>query len=474
MDSSTKKLLNGSAVYFVGTALTQLVSLMLMRFVTGNITPDEYGFFNLVTTISNLAVPFVTLQIADAVYRFVLKSQNEEERKSYFAVCFVVTVLSIVLTIGIIYGISSWIVPIPHATLVGLYVIANILQTIYHKIVRCMNRNTVFVTGNLIKTTVFLLLEILLISTLNLGVEALLLAHILSICVMLVYSELKVHALKIFDVRALNFAAFTKMIRFSAPLIPNAAFWWLTSSVNNLIVSAKLGMDINGIYSVSGKFSSVLNMVTSVLNMSWQDTAVSEYGKENFGTFLTQTFNSFVKLIFSFVATLLPFIAIILPYMIDPTYYDAIPYTPFLMLAAATSFMSGFMAQIFTGRGKTTPILITSFFGMFTNIVVIFLLIESIGLWAAVFGSLASDCVLLGTRTFMARKEFAKGVDCVGILIVAVMLTVSIVCYLKGSTIINLIWLAASAMITLILNRVFIKNMLSLLFGKFKRKKDSV
>ena len=84
MDTSTKKLLSGSAVYFVGNALTQLVSLLLMRFVTGNITPEEYGFFNLVTTISNLAIPFVTLQVADAVFKFVLKAEDEKEKKEYF------------------------------------------------------------------------------------------------------------------------------------------------------------------------------------------------------------------------------------------------------------------------------------------------------------------------------------------------------------------------------------------------------
>ena len=88
MDKSTRKLLSGSGVYFIGNALTQIISLLLMRFVTGNITPEEYGFFNLVATVSNLAIPFVTLQISDAVYKFVLKSKNEIEKKEYFSICF--------------------------------------------------------------------------------------------------------------------------------------------------------------------------------------------------------------------------------------------------------------------------------------------------------------------------------------------------------------------------------------------------
>ena len=99
MDSSTKKLLSGSMVYFVGNALTQLISLLLMRFVTGNITPEEYGYFNLVATVSNLVIPFVTLQIADAVFKFVLKAEDDRQRKAYFTICFAVCLASVALIV---------------------------------------------------------------------------------------------------------------------------------------------------------------------------------------------------------------------------------------------------------------------------------------------------------------------------------------------------------------------------------------
>lgn len=470
MDNSTKKLLNGSAVYFMGSALTQLVSLLLMRFVTGNIAPEEYGFFNLVTTIANLAVPFLTLQMADAVYRFVLKAENGEEKKSYISVCAGVMIISVALIFVITYGISFFY-SLPHTGLVALYVASYALVTVYQKIVRCLNHNMVFVTGNLIKTTIFLLLEVLLISLLDMGIEALLLAHIISTVVLLLYSEIRVRAYRFVDLRLLRAGTFKKMVRYSAPLMPNAAFWWLTSSVNNVIVSARLGIGVNGIYTVSNKFSSVLNMVTNVLNMSWQDTAVSDYGNAGFGLFLTKTFNSFIKLIFSIVAVLLPFVAVVLPYMIDPSYYGAISYTPFLLLASATSFMSGFMAQIFTGKGKTTTILITSIFGMVANILVVALLIGKIGLWAAVLGSLVSDCVLMCSRTFLARKEFAKGIAYKSFLVIIAMVAVSIWTYFKASVIGNLVWLVISAVIAVILNWEFIKNLLTLLLGRFRHKK---
>lgn len=469
MDQSTKKLLSGSAVYFVGNALTQLVSLLLMRFVTGRITPEEYGFFNLVTTISNLAIPLVTLQIADAVFRFVLKAKNEEDKCTYLTVCYAVSFVSMIAIIGIVFGVSCF-VSVPNTLLVALYAASYAIFGIHQKILRCLGRSDVFVSGNLIKTVIFLGLEILLLSLLDMGIEALLLAHILSILFFLLYAEIRVFSLQYVKPRLLNIKTFCEMARFSIPLIPNAAFWWLTSSVNNVIVSAKLGMDVNGIYSVSNKFTGVLVMVTGVLNMSWQDTAIAAYGDKSFGSFLTKTTNTFVKLIFSAIAVLIPLVFLVIPYMIDETYHSAIAYTPFLLIASGTSSISGFLAQIFTGRGDTKKLPLTSVIAMAGNLLTVFFLISRIGLWAAVCGSLVADVILVVTRLAMTWREFGKGVEYGKYAVVLVMLITSIWLFLRASVIANLIWFLLSAALAVVLNFGFVKDILSIIFSKLLKK----
>lgn len=473
MDSSTKRLVSGSVVYFVGNALTQLISLLLLRFVTGNITSGEYGFFNLVTTVSNLAIPFVTLQIADAVFKFALKAGSENEKKTYITIGFVVSAISTVVIFVAVYGLSAFL-PIPNTFLVATYVASCALYSIYEKVIRCLDRSKVLVTGNLLKTVLFLALEILLISALDMGIQALLLAHILSQLFFLVFSELQVHAMRFFDLRSLNKKSFRDMTGFSLPLIPNAAFWWLTSSVNNIIVSARLGVGVNGIYSVSGKFSSALSMVTGVLNMSWQDTAVADYGKRDFSLFLTKTFNTYVKLIFSAIAVLIPLVCIAIPYMVDAAYYGAIPYAPFLLIAAGMSAMAGFAAQIFTGKGNTKKLLTTSVTGMVINVVTVCLLVGRLGLWAAVIGTLCAETALFAIRTFATRKEFAKGVDYKAIVLVLMMLTVSLIFYFKGSVMANLIWLVVTIALALILNWQFIRDLLAILLKNSVEKRNEL
>ena len=466
MDNSTKKLLGGSMVYFLGSALSQLLSLLLMRFVTGHIAPEEYGFYNLVVTISNLVIPFVTLQMADALYRFVIRSKEEQDKKAYFTITFIVSFISTLLTFVGVFIIDLFFYDMPYPVLVAIYIAVHAILGIYQKMVRSLNKNKIFVAGSLLKTFVFLSSEILLISLLDMRGEALFIANILCTVVFLVYAEIRVHALKYFDLHSLKLSAFKEMIGYSAPLIPNAAFWWMTSSVNSLIVSVRMGMDINGIYTVSNKFSTVLSLVTSVLNMSWQDSAVAEYGSDGFKAFFTKTFNTFFKLIFSAIAVLIPFVAIVFPHMIAETYYSAIPYVPFLLLASGISTFSGFMAQIFCGQGKTHKSLVTSLCGMIVNIFVIFVFVDKIGLWAAVFGSLASDTVLFATRTFMVRKEFAKGIEKFRFIIVALMLITSVVVYLNFGVVHNVVWFIIVATLAVILNFEFIKNIFLLIFKR--------
>ena len=461
-------MLNGSVVYFVGNALTQIITLLLMRFVTGNISPEEYGFFNLVTTISNLAIPFVTLQIADAVFKFVLKSKNDSEKKEYFSICFFVSAISIVIIYAAVFVISGFYT-IQHTFWVATYIASYALISIYHKITRSLGKNRILVVSNLAKTCIFLLLEIVLISYWDMGIKALLLAHIISTSFAIIYTETRIKALKYFSLKSLNFSSFKRMMKFSVPLIPNAVFWWLTSSINSVIVSLKLGMDVNGIYSVSSKFTSALTMITNVLNMSWQDTAIADYGKDNFSTFLTNTFNRFIKLIFSAIAVLMPLICLVLPYMIDPSYYDAIKFTPFLLIASGISTMSGFMAQIFTGKGKTQTILITSIFGMIVNIITILILIDKIGLWAAVWGSLAADSALFIIRIILARKEFSKEIDYRSFIVIFAMTVISIIMYFNANAMFNIAWLGISAIIAVVLNMQFIKDLFLVIFTKKKK-----
>ncbi len=472
MDNSTKKLLNGTAIYFVGNALANLMSLVLLRFITGRITTEEYGLYNLIVTISNLVTPFVTLQMTDAVFKFLLKSESNDEKKDVFSITIAVFSVSSVITVTGVLLINAFFVPIPHTVLVCMFLIANNFYALYHRVIRAMGRNKVYVVGNLLRTFLYLSFQMVLIYIFDLGIEALFLATVFSDIIFIGFAEIQIHSFRLFSFKNIKASVFKPMLRFSAPLIPNSAFWWLTSSVNTLIVSSRCGLDINGIYTVANKFSGVMSMVTSVFIMSWQEMAVSEYGKPEFKKFFTKTFNMYIKIVISVVGVIIPFMKAVYPIMIDESYYASIQYAPFLVIVSGLSTLSGFASQVFVGQGKTYRNLWTTAVGMVFNIAIVLIFVDSIGLWAAVFGSLVADAVMLLTRLFLVRKEFEGSVQLIKIIIALSMLTASVVFYINFDTFTNIIWLTLSLLVALFMNIELVKDTLTVVKSNIKSKAD--
>ncbi len=469
MEKSTKKLLDGTVIYFIGNALTQLMSLVLLRFVTGHISTEEYGFYNLVVTISNLVTPFVTLQLTDAAFKFLIKADNDEDRKKYFSVTMAVFFISSLVIVSGVFLLDAFIINIEHPVLVALYMVANTFYVLYHRVVRSLGKNKVYVVGNLIKTASYLLLQIVFIYCFNMGVETLFLATVIGELVFLIFAELNIHSFKMLSFKAVKLSTLKMMLRFSVPLIPNAAFWWLTSSVNTMIVSVRCGLDINGIYTVANKFSGVLTMVTSVFIMSWQEMAIAEYGKDNFKKFFTDTFNMYSKVVVCAIAMLVPFMKAVFPIMIDESYYASISYAPFLLIVSGLSTLSGFFAQIFVGQGKTHRSLWTTVVGMIFNVAIVFAFVDKIGLWAAVFGSMAADGVMVILRIILVRREFQKNIEYFKILICVAMLAVSVILYMNFGTLYNIIWLGIAIALSFVLNFGVLKDISKVLLSKVKK-----
>ena len=51
----------------------------MVRFYTGYLTPAEYGTADLITQTANLLIPLVSLDIADAVFRFAADRRSKQE-----------------------------------------------------------------------------------------------------------------------------------------------------------------------------------------------------------------------------------------------------------------------------------------------------------------------------------------------------------------------------------------------------------
>ena len=66
----------------IGNVAVALLQLIMLRFITGNVNTDGYGYYDTIVKIDNLITPVLTLQISDAVFRNVIRGDEKEKRLS--------------------------------------------------------------------------------------------------------------------------------------------------------------------------------------------------------------------------------------------------------------------------------------------------------------------------------------------------------------------------------------------------------
>lgn len=470
MNDAKKNLLGGTIVYFIGNALISIIQFLMLPILTGKLSPESYGYFEFIIATGNLLIPFITLQITDSVFTFFFKS-NDSQKVEYF------TAASIVIVIGIfvlILGINFWnyfVNPIDNLWLVIFFIISNIVLLLYTKLARSLDKNLEYVKSNLLRSVLYIFFQIIFLVVFNLKVESLFLSNILSTAICIIVLEYKLKLRKFFDLAMLNVKTVKHMLRFSTPLIPNSILWWLVSSVNTFIVSFSLGMNINGIYSVANKFSSILTMVTSVFLLAWQESAIKEY-KEGEGDngFYNEVSYQFINFVFSLVVLFIPLIKIIMPYMIDKSYYGSIPYAPILLLATGFGALTGFYGSMYAATRKTIGSMYTTILGVVVNLTFIVIFIHEIGLYAPAIATLLSNLVIAIVRhlSFKSSMNLKLKWKYIIILILETILTLAVFYY--GDIPLQIICFFCCLLLSIFLNKDIFIEFLKFLSLKIVKK----
>ena len=469
MDNAKKGLLNGTFVYFIGNATVSIIQLFMLRFITGNINPDGVGYYNTIVSVDNLITPVLTLQISDAVFRYVIKGDLNERKKTVTNGTIIV-LLGIIVTVIGVFGVNYVVRDIPHCLLVILYIISTNVFALYQKLARAVGANICYIKTNLLKAVLYLLLQVVCIFFLHMKEESLFIALIIATAVCLIYLELKIKAREFVSLKFFDKTHLKTMLNYSVPLIPNTMLWWLSSSVNALLIVAILGTDHNGIYTVAGKFSAVIAMVASVFNLAWQESAIKEYDTEGGKKFFREVYIMFYRMICSGIMVCIPLMYILLPFLIDSSYYEAIKYAPVLVIGAGFSAAYGFFGEMYSATGKTKGIAITTFFGVITNLTIVLLFIGRIGLWAPSIAVLFSGCIIMILRYRKFKTDMCLSITKDLLCLIILILLLLVFYYLK-LTLMNYICLVICLCLAVWINRGLLSDMKTLILSRLRIKK---
>ena len=461
-----KEFTKNTIILFVGKFATQFISLLLLPLFTRYLLTEDYGIIDLLQTYITLFVPILTLRIDSAVFRFLIdKRENEEEKKR------ILSNITFLLFIGIIFTTSLFAVIFKLMNVKYLiYAIVNLLilmvSSVFLQMLRGLGKNKEYSIGSIITGTITLVMNVVFIVFLSKGAESILIASSVANFVCILYCLFTVKLYKYVKVRAINKKEIKEILYYSLPMIPNALSWWVINASDRTIISSFLGVAFNGIYTVSCKFSNILNSIFSVFNMSWQETASLHVDDEDRDLFFTNIINKLLIFFSSISLLIVGFLPFVYNILIGEGYMDSYKYIPILLYANSWSVLISLIGGIYVAKKKTKQIASTTIWSAILNILINVLLIKYIGLYAACISTLLSYMIVGVYRYIDCQKYVKLKLDKRIFILFTVVFMTSTIMYLKNNMIINVLNLILVSSFSLFFNKDIIRKIISKITAK--------
>ena len=209
------------------------------------------------------------------------------------------------------------------------------------------------------------------------------------------------------DFAKINRKTIKEILKYSLPMIPNALSWWIVNVSDRTIISCFLGTAFNGIYTVSCKFSNILNSVFSIFSMSWQETATLHINDTDKDQFFTKMINSLFMLFSSMAIIILAILPIFYNILIGDEYLSSYNYIPILLYANSWNVLIGLIGGIYVAKKKTKEIANTTIISAILNIIINLGMIKFIGLYAACISTLLAYFIM-GIYRYIDCKKYVN------------------------------------------------------------------
>lgn len=458
--SAGNKLVKNTIIYMIGNLGSKILQVLILPLVTSVLLTEEYGYYDLIITTISLVTPLVTLQIIEAMFRYLFEGTDQEKKVTVSSVT-AVLLGGLIALAAVMFVLSLVTDFLEYPILIFLNYISYIVFSYMQKMARCEKKNVQVAISGVLNTLFMLGLQVLTLVYFHMRVDGMLLANALSYFAAAVYLNVHLHVERKISIRLVRKQHIKELLRYSFPLIPNSICWWFVSACDRYVISFFLSVSANGIYSIAGKFSQMLTMVVTVFQMAWQESSIIESDSASRNQFYTNTFNAYVKLLLAGYIALLPFIRLVMPYLVAPDYLSGYLYNPLLLLGAVFSALSQFYGSAYLAFKKTNGALSTTIAAASINCAVAVSLITKVGLFAPALGTTLAFFIQWLMRVYQMRDYFKVKIDVKMLSTLFIIAAVYTGLYYLDNVILQCVLFICGAVFFLYVNRALIKPILN-------------
>lgn len=369
------------------------------------IAKSDIGYYEVILTSIFLIAPILNIQIESAVLRWMLNSPSFSEHRKIFTNALLITTINSIVGITI-YLFVIYLFPIKNSIIILLLGLSQIYYPIILQTIRGMNENVLYVKTGIIFSCFILIFNVTFIVGFNYKLSGIMISNLLSTIITSSYVAKKLSLLKYISISSINKKMLKQFIRFCLPLIPNSIAWWAISGFTTYLILLDMGSASNGIFAASSKFAGIIFIFQNIFNLSWTESAITNYNSSDKHQYFSKVFNSFYLLFFSSILIFIPLSKTLMFYLVSPEYFMAWQYIPLLLLSVLFKSMGSFLGVGYLCSKETKGSLQTTVIGGITAIILSLFLIPKFGLYGASISLMVSHLALLLSRMYQSRKYF--------------------------------------------------------------------
>ena len=461
-----RQLLINTIIIAIGKLSTQIVSFLLLRLYTSELTTAEYGTYDFLVTVSTFLLPIITMLMEESMFRFLIDANDLKSKKRVITGTIAYTIVGTsVFTIlaTIIMGAMKY----EYTLVFILFVISNVLIGLSNALSRGMGKIKLYSLSNFILGASTIILNIIFIVNLKLGVSGLLWSNTVANSITAIIVLMMLHLPLFISEKDLSKNTISEMLRYSIPLVPNNLSWIIISLSDRLMLTWMTGADANGIYSIANKFPNIIYTFYGFFSTAWKESAariIKENNKTEYYNSIYKDIKFFLKAIVLGLIAIMPFV---FPLLVDSSYNEAYIYIPILIISIYYTNMSNFYGGIFTAFKNTKIMGSTTVLSAIINITINLIFIPKFGIYAAAFSTLISNAIVFAYRRYKLR-EYIKLKEKFN-YVFWTLLVITLITYYRNNMILNVIMFIIVLAYCIFTNMTFIRKILKLVLGKMKR-----
>lgn len=406
MNEKSRKLLTNVGILTISNFASKILVFLLVPLYTSILTTVEFGIYDLIISTISLLVPILSLNIIDAVMRFLMDKDYPKSKVATIGIKYIsYSIVIVVLLLVLINQLDIWQQINGLEIYIFFYYFFYVLNQYFIQLAKGLEQVAAMGITGVLGTLIMITTNVVFLIVFKWGLPGFFLANILSQAIPVLYLFFKTHFWVFLDLGKTDKYLTKNMLVYSTPLIASVIGWWVNSGSDKYIVAFFCGVAVNGVLSVAYKIPSILNTMQGIFIQAWQISAIQEYGETETAKFYGNTFE-IINVIMCAACSWLILLTKPLAHMLyAKQFYAAWKFVPFLLISSVLNCVSGILGPILAAKKDSKAMAKSAVYGASVNLILNILFVYFIGAQGVTVATVIASYVIYQIRKVAVGKD---------------------------------------------------------------------